>query len=122
MPATTPRRGVSGTGSRGGLLHALEISISPLIGVLCLWALSSVLAGGIYPEHMLLSLACFALTFPGTSRLTMSPRDLLLDVVLSWGTTFGLLWMAGLTTGYVRVFRHDMLLAWTSDPMAIKQR
>ena len=104
----------SRNGSRGGVLNLLETALSPVIGVLTLWALATVDAGGVYPEHLLLSLACFALTFPGTSRLTLTWQRLLLDAVLSWGTTFGLLWAAGLTTGYQRFFPRDMLLYWTA--------
>lgn len=114
MPAGSSHRVASGVGSRGGLLHALEVSISPVLGVLSLWALAAYAEGGVYPEHVLLALASFALTFPGGSRLTLSPGRLLLDSVLSWGTTFGLLWAAGLSTGYTRHYNHDMLLAWTA--------
>lgn len=112
ISGTNPRVTSRGS-SRGGVLHMLETALSPLIGVVTLWGLAAVDAGGVYPEHLLLSLACFALTFPGGSRLTMTWRGVLLDTALSWGTTFGLLWAAGLTTGYDRFFPRDMLLSWT---------
>ncbi len=112
ISGTNPRVTSRGS-SRGGVLHMLETALSPLIGVVALWGLAAVDAGGVYPEHLLLSLACFALTFPGGSRLTMTWRGVLLDTALSWGTTFGLLWAAGLTTGYDRFFPRDMLLSWT---------
>ena len=102
-----------GSPSHGSVLHVLEVALSPVTGVLTLWMLAGVLAGGIHPEHVLLSLAFFGLSFPGSSRLTMSRRSLLLDVVLRWAATFGLLWMAGLTTGYVSQFDRDLLLLWT---------
>jgi putative colanic acid biosynthesis UDP-glucose lipid carrier transferase len=101
-----------GSSSRGSLLNSLELSISPLIGVAWLWALAAYVEGGVYPEYLLLAVVSFALTFPGPSRLLMSLRVLLVDVLLSWGTVFALLAAAGVATGYLRIFPKDLLLAW----------
>lgn len=106
------QRGAQGAASRGSLLHALETSLSPLVGVACLWALAMGMDGGIHPEYFLLGVVVFALTFPGPSRLTLSPRVVLIDVLLSWGTTMALLLAAGFVTGYVRAFPQDLLLTW----------
>ena len=113
MATSAPRGAVSGMGSRSGLLHALEITLSPVIGVLCLWALATGFAGGVYPEHVLLSLASFALTFPGSSRLTLPPARVVLDILLSWSAIFALLWLTGLSTGYADHFNRTLLLTWT---------
>ncbi len=111
-PNSPPRvAGASGATARGSLLNLLEISLSPVIGVAVLWLLARVLDGGVHPEYFLLAVVVFAMTFPGPSRLTGSVRLLLLDVLFSWGTTFGLLLAAGWTTGYVRLFP-DELVAW----------
>ena len=40
------QRGAQGAASRGSLLHALETSLSPLVGVACLWALAMGMDGG----------------------------------------------------------------------------
>ena len=110
-PTTLPRSHPSAS-SRGGLLHALEISLSPLVGVACLWALARAMDGGIHPEYFILGLVVFALTFPGPARLTVSARALVIDVLLSWGATLGLLLAAGLVTGYLRAYPPDLLMAW----------
>ena len=118
LDATTPgqrnatRSAAAGSAtSRGSLLNLLEVSISPVIGVAVLWSLARLLDGGIHPEYFLLAVVVFAMTYPGPSRLQGSNRMLLLDVVLSWGTTFGLLLAAGWTTGYLKLFP-DELVAW----------
>lgn len=114
MATNSSRGAVSGMGSPSGLLHALEITLSPVLGVLCLWALATRMTGSLHPEHLLLSLAGFALTFPGGSRLSLTPARVTLDILLSWGAMFGLIWLALLGTGYLRYFDHTLLLAWTA--------
>ena len=106
-------RDARGASSRGSLLRALETSLSPLVGVGCLWALAMGMDGGIYTEYFLLGLGVFALTYPGPSRLTLTPRATLVDVLLSWGTTMGLLLAAGWVTGYMRAFSLDVISTWT---------
>ena len=71
---------------------------------------------------ILLGLAVFALTYPGPSRLTLSARATLVDVLLSWGTTMALLIAAGWVTGYVRIFPLDVVLTWLAvTPAALGQ-
>lgn len=108
----TPARGAQGASSRGSLLHALETSLSPLMGVCCLWALAIGMDGGIHTEYFLLGLVVFALTYPGPSRLNLSVRATFVDLLLSWFTTMGLLFAAGWVTGYVRIFPLDVILTW----------
>ncbi|NIM40965.1 MAG: undecaprenyl-phosphate glucose phosphotransferase [Hydrogenophaga sp.] len=111
--SSSPRvAGATGATARGSLLNLLEMSLSPVIGVAVLWVLARLLDGGIHPEYFLLAVVVFAMTFPGPSRLTGTVRWLLLDVLLSWGTTFGLLLAAGWTTGYVRLFPDEVIAWW----------
>ncbi len=115
----TIARNAQGASSRGSLLHALETSLSPLMGVSCLWALAMAMDGGIHTEYFLLGLAVFALTYPGPSRLTLSAQATFVDLLLSWITTMGLLFAAGWVTGYVRIFPLDVILTWlTVTPVA----
>ncbi|MGC4397625.1 undecaprenyl-phosphate glucose phosphotransferase [Hydrogenophaga sp. T2] len=119
LDATTPGQhpptrsaSAGGATSRGSLLNVLEVSTSPVLGVAVLWSLASLLDGGIHPEYLLLAVVVFAMTFPGPSRLNGTVRMLLLDVALSWATTFGLLLAAGWTTGYVKLFPHEVIGGW----------
>lgn len=86
--------------------------MSPLVAVVCLWAYARWLEGGIYPEHFLLAVLVFSMTFPGASRLSTAPFDLLISVFRGWAVLFALLLLAGLTTGYLRHFPKDLLLGW----------
>lgn len=104
----------SGTSSRGSLLHTFEMATSPLVGVLVLWAVCGWVEGGVYPEHLLLSVICFALTFPGSPRLGMGPRELVADVVLSWAAVFGLLFATAWATSYLPMFSHQLLYTWVA--------
>ena len=52
-------RGTQGASSRGSLLHALEMSLSPLVAVGTLWTLAMCMDGGIHTEYFLLGLAVF---------------------------------------------------------------
>ena len=112
MSGTTPPTVVTGGTSRGSPLHGLEIAISALVGVGALWTLAWWLDTGIHPEYLVLAVLVFSLTFPGESRLTVSWRMLLFETLRAWSMTFGLLFVAGLATGYLHIFPTDLLTTW----------
>ncbi len=106
------KRGYSGTPGSRNVLYALEASLSPLVAVGSLWAHAYFVDGGVYPEHFLLAVLVFAMTFPGVSRLSMAPAQILMDVIKSWTLLFGLLFAAGMATGYLRLFPHELVKSW----------
>ncbi|MFN3738695.1 undecaprenyl-phosphate glucose phosphotransferase [Hydrogenophaga sp.] len=110
--APSLQRASAQASSRGSVLNTLEVSISPLVAVACLWWLAEVFDGGVHPEYLVLAVVVFAMTFPGPSRLAMSWRAMLVDVTLSWATTFGLLFAVGWTTGYLDAFPRDVMTEW----------
>ncbi len=112
MPEVARKRGYSGTSGSHSVLYALEASLSPMVAVASLWVCAHVFDGGVHPQHFLLAVLVFAMTFPGASRLSMAPGELLIDVVKSWAILFTLLLLAGQLTGYQRFFPHDLVFSW----------
>lgn len=106
------KRSYSGTSGSRNVLSALETSLSPLVAVFSLWFYALWYEGGVYPEHFLLAVLVFSITFPGTSRLSETAFDLLVSVVRGWALLVALLFVAGLATGYLRSFPEDLLLSW----------
>ncbi|MDM7948624.1 undecaprenyl-phosphate glucose phosphotransferase [Hydrogenophaga sp.] len=102
------------TSSRSSALYGLELLLSPAIAVSSLWALAWWLDGGLYPEYLVLAVLVFSMTFPGESRLALSWKLLLFEVLRTWSITFGLLVGAGMATGYVRMFPNDLIFVWVS--------
>lgn len=119
IDATSPTQGATQHGSApgnsaspGSLLNLLDRSISPLVGVGVLWLLAHLMDAGIHPEYLVLAVVVFAMTFPARAGLEDRVRVLLLDVTLRWAGTFGLLLLAGWTTGYIKLFPNDLLMVW----------
>jgi len=119
LPGVTRPRGHGGAPGSRSVLYAVEITLSPLVAVFSLWAYAYLMDGGIYPEYFLLAVLVFAMTFPGLSRLSMEPGDLLMEVMKSWALLFALLFAAGLATGYQRMFPNDLLRAWVLTVPAV---
>jgi len=106
--------GVGPAANRVGVLRLFEQILSPLVGVCSLGALAWAIDGGVRGEHLVLAVIVFALTFPGRSRLEMTPRRIAVDVLIGWCGVFGLLWVACLLVGYSGVFSPALLLAWAA--------
>ncbi len=112
LPGVARRRGRIGAPASRGALYALEAALSPLLAVASLWVCAYFIDGGIHPEYFVLAVLVFAMSFPGESRLSMAPGELLIDVARSWSVLFALLFVAGLATGYQRLFPDDLVLSW----------
>jgi putative colanic acid biosynthesis UDP-glucose lipid carrier transferase len=97
---------------RGQLLNLIEIFLEPLSVVISLWIAALTINGRMVGHEVILSLIAFSLTFPGSSRLTMTPWRLLRHVVLSWLSLSGLLFLFGYVTRYLAYFDDDVLIAW----------
>jgi putative colanic acid biosynthesis UDP-glucose lipid carrier transferase len=110
--ALRPAPGVGAPSHRVGVLRYVEQALSPLVGVASLWLLAWAIEGGIDARHLVLAVIVFALTFPGRSRIEMTPRRIAVDVAIGWCGVFGLLWVACVLLGYQAMFEPALLLAW----------
>ena len=97
---------------RDRMLNLIEVSLDPMVLVLSLWAVALIVGGHILPRHILLALVVFALTFPGTVRLTQSIPGVARHIAMNWLTVSGLLFVLGYTTGYLGNFDRDTLATW----------
>ncbi len=97
---------------RDQLLNLIEIFLEPLVLVVSLWVVALVVDGRLGGHNMILSLIVFSLTFPGSSRLTMSPWRLLRHIALGWLVISGLLLLFGYGSRYLEYFDRDVLLTW----------
>jgi putative colanic acid biosynthesis UDP-glucose lipid carrier transferase len=97
---------------RDRLLSLIEISIDPIVLVFSLWALTLLIDRTLAPQHVILAVIVFSLTFPGASYLAKSPGSVVRHILLSWFTIFGLLFVFGYASGYLGYFNADLLMVW----------
>lgn len=97
---------------RDQLLDLIEIFLEPLTLVGSLWVVALVVEGRLGGHNMILSLIVFALTFPGSPRLSMPPWRLLRHIALGWLTISGLLLLFGYGSRYLDYFDRDVLVTW----------
>lgn len=97
---------------RDQLLNILEFSIDPVVLALSLWVVAIVYDGNLAPRYVILSLIVFSLTFPGSTHLTQPPWSVVRQVLLSWVAIFGLLFLFGYASGYLRYFDVEVLETW----------
>jgi len=97
---------------RDQLLNVIEILLEPAALVASLWAVALAIEGRLSPEDVILSLIVFALTFPGSARLTMAPWRVLRNIVLGWVTIGGLLYVFGVASRYIEYFDRDVVHTW----------
>lgn len=97
---------------RDQLLDLIEIFVEPLTLVGSLWVVALVVEGRLGGHNMILSLIVFALTFPGSPRLSMPPWRLLRHIALGWLTISGLLLLFGYGSRYLDYFDRDVLVTW----------
>jgi putative colanic acid biosynthesis UDP-glucose lipid carrier transferase len=97
---------------RDRLLNVLEMALEPLVLVCTLWAVATVLEGGIGAPHVILALLVFSLTFPSEARLPLPLWRAVRDSLVGWLTLSGLLFFFGYATNYLEYFQRDTLLTW----------
>ena len=97
---------------RDQLLNVIEFLLDPLVLAISLWVVALAIEGRLGRHNMILSLIVFALTFPGSSRMTMRPWRLLRHVALTWLSLSGLLLLFGYGSGYLQYFDRDVLVTW----------
>ena len=97
---------------RNLVLNVVEALLDPLVLVLSLWIVSALILERLNPPEVILSLIVFSLTYPGSTRLNLSPWRVIRNIALGWLTIFGLLMAFGYASGYLHYFDSDVLRTW----------
>jgi putative colanic acid biosynthesis UDP-glucose lipid carrier transferase len=97
---------------RDQLFNVFETLLDPLVLVLSQWAVALRIEGQLSPRDMILSVIIFALTFPGTSRLSLPPWRAVRHIGFDWLTLSGLLFLFGYASHYLAEFDPAVLLTW----------
>jgi putative colanic acid biosynthesis UDP-glucose lipid carrier transferase len=98
---------------RDRLLSLIEISLDPFVLVFSLWAVTLLIDRHLAPQHVILAVIVFSLTFPGASYLAKSAGSVARHIIFSWLTIFGLLFIFGYASGYLSYFNADLLMVWS---------
>jgi putative colanic acid biosynthesis UDP-glucose lipid carrier transferase len=94
------------------MLLALEAILEPVITVLSLWTLVWMFDGELNAGWLVASIVAFALAFPGRSLLRSPPDRVLLNILLGWAWTAGLLLALGFATGHIYEFSASVIVNW----------
>lgn len=94
------------------LLRGIEAFVEPLSTVLSLWALVWLLEGALTPRWLVVSIITFALAYPGRPQLRASVPRVVLDTLLAWAWTCGLLFAMGYATGQLEMFSREVAMHW----------
>lgn len=97
---------------RSHIFKVIESALDPLVLVFSLWALAYYFEDSVNPPYLILSVIVFSLTFPGASRLRLSPARLLFNIVFHWVWIAGLLLLTGFTTDYIYRFSRSVIATW----------
>ena len=108
----TFRRATRLSVARDQLVSLIEILLDPLALALSLWAVALAVSGELGRHNIVLSVIVFALTFPGSSRLTTAPWRVIRNIAMGWLTIAGLLLAFGWGSRYLQYFDRDVLITW----------
>jgi putative colanic acid biosynthesis UDP-glucose lipid carrier transferase len=108
----TFRRATRLSVGRDQILNLVELLLDPLVLALSLWAVAWAIEGELGRHNVILSVIVFALTFPGSSRLTTLPWRVVRNIAMGWLTIFGLLLVFGWGSRYLQYFERETLTAW----------
>lgn len=97
---------------RDQLLNLFETLLDSLVLIFSQWAVTLWIDGQLHPQDIILSVIVFALTFPGTCRLSMRPWRAMRHILMGWLTLSGLLFLFGYASHYLEAFNPDVLLHW----------
>jgi putative colanic acid biosynthesis UDP-glucose lipid carrier transferase len=98
---------------RDRMLSLIEISLDPFVLVFSLWAVTLLIDRALAPQHVILAVIVFSLTFPGPSYLAKSAGSVVRHIIFSWLAIFGLLFVFGYASGYLSYFNADLLMVWS---------
>jgi len=97
---------------RDQLLNLLEMTLEPLVLVASLWAVALLREGRLAPQHVLLALVVFSLTFPSEARLGYPRGRAIVNILTGWLALAGLLLAFGYLSGYQHYFHRETLITW----------
>jgi len=111
--ASPPVRRSSGIAiARDNILSITEALLDPLIAVFSLWIVAFIQEGNLEPVYLILSLIIFSLTFPSSSKITLTPFKAIQSTLVTWVVLSGLLVLFGVTTQYIYLFSKDTVILW----------
>ena len=110
-PITFRRAGRMSIG-RDQLLNLVEMTYEPLVLVATLWGTVVAIGGRLGPQHIILAVIVFSLTFPGAARLSQVPWRAVRNILMGWIALAGLLLLFGYASGYLGYFDLRVLVAW----------
>jgi putative colanic acid biosynthesis UDP-glucose lipid carrier transferase len=111
-PPPAPSAAAATALAQNRLLVALEAILEPAITVLSLWVLVWMFEGELTSAWLVASIVAFALAFPGRSLLRSPPDRVVLNILLAWGWTAGLLLALGFATGHIYEFSAPVVVNW----------
>ena len=97
---------------RPALANVVEMTLEPLLLVGSLWAVVLASEGRIGPQHILLAVVVFSLTFPSEARLAYSPGRAIASLVIDWLAIAAVLVGFGFASGYIQEFERATLVHW----------
>lgn len=98
--------------ARDNILSITEALLDPLLAVIALWIVAIVQEGSLQPIYLILSLIIFSLTFPSSSKITLSNFKAVRNILIAWIILASLLILFGLTTRYIYLFRSNTVIMW----------
>jgi putative colanic acid biosynthesis UDP-glucose lipid carrier transferase len=110
-PASMARSSPLSVGSND-FIGVTEALLDPVVLIATLWLVAAVGGHGLDTSYLVLSVIVFALTFPGSSKLDLSPRKVLQDTLFNWGILFGLLLFFGWSTRHLGDFGLRAICTW----------
>lgn len=123
LASSLARRSGAAAGVRRGQVSGLSfvrMLIDPAVAVI-LYCLVLLACG--YPllgRDLLLCLLVFSLMFPGSTRLAISRRGLMKEILAGWLVIAGILVLFGWATAYIVDFPPEVLLVWSlAVPLAL---
>jgi putative colanic acid biosysnthesis UDP-glucose lipid carrier transferase len=112
VPPPPPSAAAATALAQNRLLLALEAILEPAIVVLSLWTLVWIFEGELTAPWLVASIVAFALSFPGRSPLRSPPDRVVMNILLAWGWTAGLMLALGFATEHIDDFSTIVVLNW----------
>ena len=98
--------------ARDNILYITEALLDPVVVVFSVWIVASMYEGGLKPPYLILSVILFSLTFPSSSKITLTAGEVVSNTFVNWVFISGLLVAFGLATGYLSYFPAAAILSW----------
>jgi putative colanic acid biosynthesis UDP-glucose lipid carrier transferase len=86
--------------------------LDPTVAILALAAAAAWFGEPFEAPYFILALIGFSMSFPGRSQLGVRARTMVRDVIANWLVLSGVLALFGFASGYIEVFRREVLVAW----------